>query len=135
MCFAALSLLSSGPLQHHFFWADNSRSNLCWCRDECYKRNHNTSRVLSVHRGPSQAVKCRLDYAPLDTHRHVFHVVLEDSVLDILCYGEKSYELWLSEIEGLAVGNILPKTSTSLESKTCTDVFSNISVTSAEFEV
>ena len=125
----------SGPLEHHFFWVDKSPSNLCWCRDERYKRNHNSSRVLSVHRGPSQAVRSRLDYAPLDTHRHVFHVVLEDSVLDLLCYGEKSYKLWLSEVEGLAVGSIVTNSEALPESQHCTDVFCNISVTSAEFEV
>ena len=138
VCFTASTLPfghTSGPLEHHFFWADNSQSKLCWCRDERYKRNHNSSRVLSVHRGPSQTVKCRLDYAPLYTHRHVFHVVLEDSVLDLLCYGEKSFELWLSEVGGLAVGDVLANTGTSLEPKNCADVFCNISVTSAEFEV
>ena len=80
-------------------------------------------------------VKCRLDYAPLDTHRHVFHVVLEDSVLDILCYGEKSYNVWLAEVESLAVGNVLAETGSLLESKNCVDVLPNINVTSAEFEV
>ena len=56
-------------------------------------------------------------------------------MLDLLCYGEKSYKLWLSEVEGLAVGSIVTNSEALPESQHCTDVFCNISVTSAEFEV
>ena len=54
-------------------------------------------------------MKCRLDYSPLDIHKHTFRVVLDKmvAILDLVAYEERSYWLWLRELDSLSVDTIV----------------------------
>ena len=124
----------TGPYDRRYFWIDESIHSLCWAASEKQQKNFKSKRVLSVQLGPSQSVRCRLDYSPLDIHKHTFRVVFDEtSVFDLVAFEEKSYLLWLRELGSLAVDTFVSQPLGQPEFSDGT--FSNIRAVTEDFEV
>ena len=79
-------------------------------------------------------MRCRLDYSPLDIHKHTFRVVFDEtSVFDLVAFEEKSYLLWLRELGSLAVDTFVSQPLGQSEFSDGT--FSNIRAVTEDFEV
>ena len=93
---------STDPLQHFFFWLKPDSGTICWSR-ESSKKTHKETRVLEVHKGPSNALRNSSVYSPTnELHKYVFWVLTDIGALDLLAYNEEAYVHWLNEMGKLA---------------------------------
>ena len=97
------TLLPADPLQHFFFWLTAESSRLSWSRERDRRRVQEAV-VYEVQPGPSQLLRQNAAYSPDELHTHVFWVMTDSGVLDLLAYNEDTYQVWVNEIGKIAQG-------------------------------
>ena len=60
--------------------------------------------MFEVHEGPSALLKQNPAYSPQQLHTHVFWVMTDCGVLDLLAYNEEAHVVWVKEIGKIAQG-------------------------------
>lgn len=68
--------------------------------------------MYEVHTGPSELLRKNPVYSPEELHQHVFWVMTDCGVFDMLAYNEDSYQVWVNGIGTIAQGK--PKTEGSV---------------------
>lgn len=91
------------PLQHFFFWLTEEGSLLHWSRERDRRKPQEAS-VYEVHTGPSKLLQQNSAYSPDELHQHVFWVMTDRGVLDLLAYNGSAYQMWVSGLRNIAQG-------------------------------
>ena len=116
-------------MQHFFFWLSKEGSLLHWSRERDRHKPQEAS-VYEVHTGPSKLLQRNSAYSPDELHQHVFWIMTDRGVVDLLAYNDSAYQMWVNGLRKIAQGaperasqgsmgdNILPRESQTEPKKT-----------------
>ena len=82
---------------------ESKRSLLQWSR-KSDKRRPQQATVYEVHGGPSKSLRQNPVYSANELHQHVFWILTDCGVFDMLAYNETAYEIWTSGLAKIACG-------------------------------
>ena len=95
------------PLQHFFFWLteQGSKSSLLQWSRKCDKHRPQQATVYEVHGGPSKSLRQKNPaYSADELHQHVFWILTDCGIFDMLAYNETAYETWIGGLGKIACG-------------------------------
>ena len=95
------SFTHTDPLQHFFFWLEPQSSLLHWSRKSNRRRSQQAT-VYQVHTGASKQLHQNSTYSQSELHQHVFWVLTDCGVLDLLAYNQNSYQMWVNQLRQIA---------------------------------